>query len=164
MIRVGHLFESHLAVSSLDRAIAFYRDVVGLSLAAVFDDRRVAFFWVGGAGQSMLGVWETGYSPQRMSLHIAFSVSLEDLLAAPAHLQNRHIAVLDFECMPTEEPVVLPWMPAASVYFHDPDGNLLEYITMLDEASDPRANVMSWTSWLNRRLRSTEIGTTARLS
>ena len=81
MIRVSHLFESHLAVSSLDRAVAFYRDVVGLSLAAVFDDRRVAFFWVGGAGQSMLGVWERGYSPQRMSLHIAFSVSLEGCVA-----------------------------------------------------------------------------------
>ena len=53
---------------------------------------------------------------------------------------------------------------AASVYFHDPDGNLLEYIAMLDESSDPHANVMSWINWLNRRLRSTEIGTTARLS
>src|SRR3954454_24896792 len=66
MIRVSHLFESHLTVSNLERAVSFYRDVLGLSPAAVFVDARVAFFWIGGPGQSMLGLWEAGHSPQRM--------------------------------------------------------------------------------------------------
>ena len=65
MIQVTHLFESHLAVASLDRATAFYRDVLGFTLAAEFPERRVAFFWIGDRSRSMLGLWEAGHSPQR---------------------------------------------------------------------------------------------------
>ena len=36
------LYETHLTVASLAVSISFYRDVVGLELAKVFDD-RVAF-------------------------------------------------------------------------------------------------------------------------
>jgi hypothetical protein len=43
--------------------------------------------------------------------------------------------------------VVLAWMPAASVYFHDPDGNLLEYITMLDGPARPELGVVRWADW-----------------
>ncbi len=34
------LFETHLTVSDLDRSIEFYRDVVGLPLALVLEERR----------------------------------------------------------------------------------------------------------------------------
>jgi predicted enzyme related to lactoylglutathione lyase len=47
MIPVDSLFEAHLTVSDLDRAIAFYRDVVGLRLAHVVSARQAAFFWIG---------------------------------------------------------------------------------------------------------------------
>jgi lactoylglutathione lyase len=29
---------------------------------------------------------------------------------------------------------VIGWMPAAAVYFEEPDGHMLEYLAMLDEA------------------------------
>jgi len=38
-------------------------------------------------------------------------------------------------------------MPAASVYFHDPDGHLLEYIAMLPQNPAPEAGVMPWSAW-----------------
>jgi lactoylglutathione lyase len=38
------LFEAHLTVSDLDRAIAFYRERLGLELAQVLPERQVAFF------------------------------------------------------------------------------------------------------------------------
>ena len=64
MIEIRGLFESHLTVSDLDRAVEFYRDRLRLPLARIFPERRVAFFWVGSAGKSMLGLWE-GAGPQR---------------------------------------------------------------------------------------------------
>ncbi len=79
MIAIQGLFESHLTVSNLDRAVRFYGDQLGLPLARVFQERRVAFFWIGAPGRAMLGVWEAGSSPQRMSLHVAFAVTLQDL-------------------------------------------------------------------------------------
>jgi hypothetical protein len=36
-----------------------------------------------------------------------------------------------------DEPVVFPWMPAASVYFDDPDGHSLEYIALLPHPARP---------------------------
>jgi hypothetical protein len=49
--------------------------------------------------------------------------------------QQAGVIPLDFEGRPTEEPVVLAWMPAVSLYFHDPDGNLLEFLAMLEDSA-----------------------------
>ena len=51
---------------------------------------------------------------------------------------------------PTDEPVVLTWMPAASVYFHDPDGHQLEFICMLPDPPQPELGVVTWSRWLRR--------------
>ena len=116
---IADLFEAHLTVTDLDRAVAFYRDQLALPLAHIFPERKVAFFWIGAPGKAMLGLWEAGAMPINLSLHVAFQVALSDLHEAPAKLQNAGIQPRDFTGLPTEEPVVLAWMPAASVYFRD---------------------------------------------
>jgi lactoylglutathione lyase len=151
MIPIRDLFETHLTVGNLERSMSFFGDTLGLKLARVFPDRKAAFYWVGGPGSSMLGLWETGSSPQRMSLHIAFAVELSDLLNAAKCLRAAKVAPLDFEGNPTDEPVVLAWMPAASLYFHDPDGNLLEFLAMLPDPSQPELGVVKWTEWIGRK-------------
>ncbi|MBI2827264.1 MAG: VOC family protein [Planctomycetia bacterium] len=151
MIPILDLFESHLTVSDLDRAMAYYGGALGLELAHVVPDRRVAFYWIGGRGASMLGLWEVDPAPQRLSLHVAFKVELADLLAAPAQLRAAGATPLDFAGHPTDEPVVLAWMPAASLYFHDPDRHLLEFLAMLPEAPRPGWGVIPWSEWTRRR-------------
>ncbi|HEX2455560.1 MAG TPA: VOC family protein [Vicinamibacterales bacterium] len=147
MIPVDSLFEAHLTVSDLDRAIAFYRDVVGLRLAHVVSARQAAFFWIGAEGNAMLGLWGTGSGPQRMALHIAFRASLADVLDAPRALRSAGITPLDFDGRPTDEPVVFAWMAAASVFFRDPDDHLLEYISMLPHEPLPERGVVPWRVW-----------------
>jgi lactoylglutathione lyase len=51
-----------------------------------------------------------------MLVHLAFAASLEDVLGAPRALRSVGITPLDFYGQPTDEPVVLSWIPAASVY------------------------------------------------
>jgi len=46
---------------------------------------------------------------------------------------------------------VLAWMPAVSVYFHDPDGNLLELLSMLPDVPRPELGVVSWSRWIEGR-------------
>jgi lactoylglutathione lyase len=128
------LFEAHLTVANLDASIAFYRDRLGFELAHIAPARQAAFFWIGSRGTAMLGLWASGSAPQTVTSHIAFATTRDAVIAAPRALRAAGITPVDFAGYPTDEPVVLAWMPAVSVFFRDPDGHLLEYIAMLAEA------------------------------
>jgi lactoylglutathione lyase len=138
MIPVSGLYESHLTVFDLDRSIAFYRDVVGLELAHTVPERHAAFFWIGGRERSMLGLWSIHSSPIRLRLHIAFSTELEQVIRSVDVLRSKGIVPrLRGGGPELDEPTVFPWMPAASVFFDDPDGHSLEYIAILPHRPRP---------------------------
>jgi lactoylglutathione lyase len=147
MILAKDLFEVHMTVADLDRAIAFYGDVVGLRLAHIDTARQAAFFWIGPVGNGMLGLWSAGSGPQRIMSHTAFRASLADVIAAPRALRAAGIEPLDVDGRPTEQPIVFAWMPAASVFFRDPDGHLLEYIAMLPHEPRPEHGIVPWRMW-----------------
>ena len=146
-VPVGGLFETHLTVSDLRASVAFYRDVVGLSLALEAPERGAAFFWIGEPGEAMLGLWSLGSAPVGLSLHVAFRASLDDVLGACDRLRALGVTPLSFFAEETTEPSVIGWMPAAAVYIRDPDGHLLEYLAMLDEAPRLDAGILPWSAW-----------------
>lgn len=146
-VPVRGLFEAHLAVRDPGISSRFYRDVLGLESAYDAPDVGATFFWVGGTGRGMLGLWTMGSAPMSVSLHVAFDVALPDLLNAPSALREHGVTPLSFVEEEADEPSVIGWMPAASVYFRDPDGHLLEYLTMLDEPPRPDVGVVAWSAW-----------------
>ena len=147
---VRGLFETHLTVSDLERSVGFYREIVGLPVALEVPERNAAFFWVGGPGRSMLGLWSLGSAPIGLILHVAFEVALDDVLDAPGRLEAQGVTPRSFFGAQTTEPSVIGWMPAAAVYFHDPDGHQLEYLTMLDEQPRPDVGIVPWSEWVAR--------------
>ena len=146
-VPVRALFETHLSVTDLERSVDFYREVVGLPLALEVPERNAAFLWVGEPGRSMLGLWSLGSAPLGLTLHVAFAVDVDDLLEAPARLDAKGITPLSFFGSETTEPSVIGWMPAAAVYFRDPDGHQLEYLTMLNEPPQPDRGIVRWSEW-----------------
>jgi lactoylglutathione lyase len=141
---VRGLFETHLTVADLRRSVTFYRDVVGLPIALEVPERGAAFHWIGRRGQAMLGLWSIGSAPMNMQLHIAFDMALVDVLAAPERLRTHGVQPLSFFGEPASEPSVIGWMPAAAIYFRDPDGHMLEYLAMLEGSSRPGLGVVPW--------------------
>lgn len=86
----------------------------------------------------MLGLWSIHSSPIRLRLHIAFQTELEQVVRSVQVLRSKGIVPRNGGGGPErDEPVVFPWMPAASVYFDDPDGHSLEYISLLPDAARP---------------------------
>lgn len=132
---IRKLYETHIEVSDLARSIEFYRGL-GLDLAYEVPSRKVAFFWIGEPGAHMLGVWEVteGRPPARR--HFAFGVDEEDIRHAREWLAERGIETRNAFGKDGSEPMVHSWMPAAAIYFDDPDGNSLEFLCMLPH--DPR--------------------------
>lgn len=146
-VPVGGLFETHLTVSDLSRSVAFYGDIVGLSLALELPERGAAFFWIGQPGEAMLGLWSLGSAPIGVTLHLAFRTTLHDVLHACDRLRQAGVTPLSFFATETNEPSVIGWMPAAAVYFRDPDGHLLEYLAMLDGEPRPDLRILAWSQW-----------------
>lgn len=148
IVPIQGLWETHLTVADLDRSIAFYRDVVGLTLAHTVPERHVAFFWIGQPRQAMLGLWSIHTSPMAMKLHYAFQVTIEDVKASVVALREAGIDPLaGGGGRVIDEPEVIPWIPSASVYFKDPDGHALEFIAMLPDPPRPRTGRMMLSEW-----------------
>ena len=96
----------------------------------------------------MLGLWSFGRVPMGLNLHIAFEVAIEDLVVASSRLKSNGVTPLSFFGAETTEPSVIGWMPAAAIYFRDPDNHLIEYLTLLDHNPRPDLGVIPWSEWL----------------
>jgi catechol 2,3-dioxygenase-like lactoylglutathione lyase family enzyme len=139
------LFETHIHVADLERSADFYENKLGLTLAYE-DNRRCHFYWLGGPQKAMLGLWEKE-ADQIIPQHYAFETSMDKMKGIVPWLKERGIQVRNFLNDGTEEPFVFGWMPAVSIYFSDPDGHSLEFISVLPDKPQPELGVVAWKQW-----------------
>jgi len=148
------LFETHLQVRNLERSMEFYERVLGLELGLKEESRRVAIYWIGGKTKSALGLWdkppwvsETTAGYQIVTQHFAFEIDLADLGRMVASMKQRGIELRNFFGETTDVPSVFGWVPAASIYFNDPDGHLLEFVAKLPGKAKAEIGVVSLDEW-----------------
>lgn len=140
------LFETHIKVADLRRSMDFYRRLPGLEWALTDEKRRVAFFWIGGRGRNMLGLWEA--SDRIESQHFAFRCDKSSMPdEVMSFLHDNHIPGYNFLQDGTDRPMVFAWMPAVSIYFRDPDQHELEFIAMLEGQPRPELGIVSLEEW-----------------
>jgi lactoylglutathione lyase len=140
-----HLYETHLPVADTKVAERFYREIVGLPFAYRDPTRDIVFLWADAKEKAMIGLWgpNTVYGLQNgvaQRCHLAFAVALDELFAMIAKLNQNGIDTLGFGGDKTKEPSVIGWMPSAQIYFRDPDGHMLEFITILPGRPNPSFN------------------------
>ncbi len=138
------LFETHLEVTDLERARAFYENRLGLKLVYLEQKRRIAFYTFG-EKTYMLGIWEKPSGNRRG--HFAFRISPKRMLEVREHLKNLGLNPRNFLDDDSGQLYVFPWLPAVSVYFEDLDGNSLEFLAMLPEPARPDLELMTWEAW-----------------
>ncbi|MEL6335757.1 MAG: VOC family protein [Pseudomonadota bacterium] len=118
-LSVGH---AHLRVADLDRAVAFYRDVLGFDVMHRFGD-QAAFLAVGGYHHQLgLNTWQskgaTPPPPGHTGLyHVAFLYPDRAALAAAV----RRVMAAGVAITGKADHGV-----SVAVYFYDPDGNGIE--------------------------------------
>jgi catechol 2,3-dioxygenase-like lactoylglutathione lyase family enzyme len=101
-----------LAVSDLDRSLAFYRDTLGCTVRALWADG--AYLEAGGMWLCLSRDQDMRSAPRPDYTHIAFSVAEEDFATLSERLKT--------ECTIWKD----NRSEGASTYFLDPDGHKLE--------------------------------------
>jgi catechol 2,3-dioxygenase-like lactoylglutathione lyase family enzyme len=129
--RPGGLLESSLYVEDLERASRFYETVLGLERVAGDDDR---FRALAVAPAQLLLLFRKGSSNRPLTtpggeipphegdgrLHLAFACAVADLPRWEEHLTTKGIPIVSRVEWPRG---------GISLYFHDPDGHVLELAT-----------------------------------
>ncbi len=129
--RIGHV---HLHVADLDRAVAFYRDVMGLELMQKYGD-QAAFLSAGGYHHHLgLNTWGTRGGTPAPRGHTGlyhFALLYPDRAALGAALRRVVDAGVEIEGAADHG-------VSEAVYFTDPDGNGIEIYRDRDPADWPR--------------------------
>lgn len=142
---INNLYETHLQVRDIEVSIAFYQKL-GLELALYMEAGKIAFFYIGKERQ-MLGLWQVPADGEVHVRHFAFGTEEDLLSGAIEWLKARGIEPIRVFGKEPTEPIVHTWMPAAAVYFHDPDGNELEFIAWLHDPPHDMGKAVYWSEW-----------------
>lgn len=148
------LYEVHLPVTDLERSLDFYVDRLGFEPGfGDRDDDSVLLLYEDAGRRWMLGLFRVDEITHRHPAehHVAFRVAAENADRMVPMLEERGIRPVHPPTAPEEgrmrEPIVHGWMPAASVFFRDPDDHLLELIAELDEGSRPDVVYLPLSEW-----------------
>lgn len=142
------LYETHIFVENLEKSMNFYKNMLGLEQCYFEEERRAAFFWIGKPKEAMLGLWEKP-KEEIDKRHFAFRCEKEFILNnAVKFLKNNGLKPYNFLKDNTEKPMVFAWMPAIAIYFNDPDGHYLEFISILEGDANSELGVISYEEWI----------------
>jgi len=129
-LKIAGVLETALYVENLNRAAAFYENVLGLK--PVNKDQRFAGYVAG--PRSVLLLFKRGSTRETVhipggtipphdgqgTLHVAFAIPTDELDAWEQHLKSHDIAIEGRTDWPRG---------GKSIYFRDPDDHLLELAT-----------------------------------
>ena len=154
----GHLhrglYEAHLPVTDVERAVGFYTEKLGFRPGfGPGDGSGALLLYERGGVRWMLGLFRVDEVTHRHPAehHLALRVDEADADGMIPYLRERGIEPVHPPGAPRQgpmdQPVVHGWMPAAAVFFRDPDGHLLELVAELSDAPRPEVAYRPLGEW-----------------
>jgi len=138
------LYEVHLPVTDLQRSVDYYTSKLGFQLGYSMPGRSSALLiYDDHDTRWMLGLFQVDSVVHRSpaEYHISFRVPEAQADSMVAWLRSREIEPFHPPHAPiqgtVDAPIVHGWMPAAAVFFQDPDGHILELIADLSDTPRP---------------------------
>ncbi|HET8658283.1 MAG TPA: VOC family protein [Micromonosporaceae bacterium] len=113
---LGPLAQIHISVADLDRAVAFYRDVLGIPLLFRVPGQPMAFFRSGDV-RLYLGVPESA----ELTSHTVHYFRVDDIEAEHARLAAAGVPMMDKPHVVHRDGTTELWM----AFLRDPDGHRL---------------------------------------
>lgn len=148
------LYEVHLPVTDVARSTTFYVDTLGFEIGFGDPDASsLLLLYANGDTRWMLGLFEVDGIEHRhpAESHVAFRVAEADVDDMIPFLRDRGVEPVHPPTAPVQgpmsEPIVHGWMPAAAVFFRDPDGHLLELIAELSDVPRPDVVYRPLSEW-----------------
>jgi hypothetical protein len=81
-------------------------------------------------------------------MHFAFRCDKEDILNRSFDfLESKGLKPYNFLNDNRRMPLVFVWMPALAIYFDDPDGHCLEFISILDGHPNKELGILTFEEW-----------------
>lgn len=123
-MNIRKIKETCLYVSDLEKARAFYHEVLGLPIISYVEEKHIFFR----AGSSVLLCFNPEDSKTKTSppahygggkQHFAFEISKEDYIKVKNEIVLKGIKIIDEVVWQSGE---------KSFYFNDPEGNVLEFV------------------------------------
>lgn len=147
------VYEVHLPVTDLGKSVDFYAKL-GFELGfGSRGDSSVLLVCPDATAGPMIGLFTVDAVEHRhpAEFHTAFRVAGREAERMVPWLRKRGIEPQHPSTAPRDgpmdEPIVHGWMPAAAVFFEDPDGHLLELIAELDGEPQPAFNYRPLSEW-----------------
>ena len=155
--RLHHgFYEMFLPVTDMERSINFYVEKLDFVVGRQESPASALLMYNDHGSRSMLGLFKVEEVERRY--HFSFRVLEENVDQMVPALVARGIVPehppRDSVQGPMREPIVHGWMPAASVFFTDPDGHLLELIADLSDAPRPEVLYCPLSEWRSGSTRS----------
>lgn len=132
MIKTKGLAHFTIPVTDTVRSMAFYADILGMTPIQVNHERGMVFLDTGG-DCVILARSEAKIDPDDHDVHHAFIVDADHYEDAKKDLTTNGVDVF------FEEDRQGGAVNGARAYFHDPDGNVLEIISLTSYKGDPAA-------------------------
>ena len=122
MLTIKGVYEVVIRVKDLQRAEAFYTQVLGMEVGLRQEARNMLFLRAGGQAGMLVLLEDKNDWPTQ---HFAFTVDEGEI--------DRAVSVLKAQGIVTRGPTFHQWMPAKSLYFEDPDGHSVELCAPEDQ-------------------------------